>query len=142
MGRRSKAHAALQSLGDARDVAGSAVSTVRDHAAAAGDNVGSAVTSVLDSAAERGRRSRKKAQKKARKQAGSVRSSTQNTVYGARRQSARQLRKAAAVVEKRAAQLDRPKRRRGRLLATAAAVAAVGVVAVRSRREPAKPELH
>ena len=136
MGRSRKAHAGLQNVGDVRDLAGSAVETVRDHATAAGESVGSAVTAVLDTVATRGRRARKKAQKKARKQSRSVRSTAQSSVDGARRQSARQLRKAAVKaadqLEKRAAQLDQPKHRRGRVLKAGVALAALGVVAAKS----------
>jgi hypothetical protein len=136
MGRSRKAHAGLQNVGDVRDLAGSAVETVRDHATAAGESVGSAVTSALDAVAARGRRARKKAQKKARKQSRSVRSTAQSSVDGARRQSARQLRKAAVKaadqLEKRAAQLDQPKHRRGRVLKAGVALAALGVVAAKS----------
>ncbi|PZS20916.1 MAG: hypothetical protein DLM57_00200 [Pseudonocardiales bacterium] len=136
MGRKSKVQAALPSASEARDLAGSAVETVREHAAAAGGSVGSAVTSAFDIVAERSRRARKKARKKARKQTRSARSTAQSTVHSARRQSARQLRKAAAIAaeqaEKRAAQLDPPKRRRGAgLLAVGVAIAA-GVAAART----------
>ena len=99
MGRSRKAHAGLQNVGDVRDLAGSAVETVRDHATAAGESVGSAVTSALDTVAARGRGARKKAQKKARKQSRSVRSTAQSSVDGARRQSARQLRNLQSLVE-------------------------------------------
>ena len=136
MGRSRKAHAGLQNVGDVRDLAGSAVETVRDHATAAGESVGSAVTSALDTVAARGRGARKKAQKKARKQSRSVRSTAQSSVDGARRQSARRLRKAAVKaadqLEKRAAQLDQPKHRRGRVLKAGVALAALGVVAAKS----------
>ena len=136
MGRSRKAHAGLQNVGDVRDLAGSAVETVRDHATADGESVGSAVTSALDTVAARGRGARKKAQKKARKQSRSVRSTAQSSVDGARRQSARQLRKAAVKaadqLEKRAAQLDQPTHRRGRVLKAGVALAALGVVAAKS----------
>lgn len=143
MGRNRSAHATAQHVGEAGDLAGSAVETVRDHAAAAGESVGNAVTSALDVVAARGRRARKKA----RKQAKSVRSTTRSGVQDARRQSARQLRKAAAKaadqIEKRAAQLDQPtKHRRGRVLTAVFALAALGVVAARSlgNKDPAPHE--
>ena len=136
MGRKSKVGQTLQQhVGEADGLAGSAVEAVREHAAAAGESVGSAVTSALDTVAERSRRARKKAQKKARKQAGSMRSTPQDTVDSARRRSARRLRSAAATTaeqaERRAAQLDAPKRRRGRLVATGVALAAAVLAAVK-----------
>lgn len=138
MGRRSKVREGLPSAGEARDFAGSAVEAVREHASSAGEGVGS-VMSALDEVVARSRRARKKARKKAHKQAKSARSAAQSTVDSARRQSARKLRKAAAAAaaaaeraEKRAAQLDKPKRRRGRVLATGLAIAAIGVAAAKS----------
>ncbi len=126
MGRKSKVQRALQQHAeDAQGVAGSAVEAVREHATAAGESVGSAVSSALGGAAARSRRARKKARKQAHKQADAVRTTAQSRVRGARRQSARQLRKAAE-------QLDQPKRRRGRLLAGGVAIAAVGVTAARA----------
>lgn len=130
MGRNKKANETRQNAAEVRDLAGSAVETVREHAAAAGESVGSAVTSALDASAARSRRARKKA----RKQAGSL----QDSVQGARRRSARQLRKATAKaadeLEKRAAQLDQaPEHRRGRVLAAAIAVAALGAGAAAAR---------
>lgn len=126
MGRKNKVQQALQQhAGEAQGLAGSAVETVREHATAAGESVGSAVSSAIEGAAARSRRARKKARKKAHKQADSVRSAAQTRVLGARRQSARQLRKAAA-------QVDEPKRRRGRVLAAGVAIAAVGVTAART----------
>jgi hypothetical protein len=136
MGRKRKVQRTLQhNVGEARDLAGSAVESVREHATSAGGTVGGAVTSAFDDVAARSRRARKKARKKARKQTSAARSTAQSTVQSARRQSARQLRKAAAIAadqaEKRAAQLDPPKRRRGRVLTAGLALAAIGAVAAK-----------
>jgi len=147
MGRTSKVERAVhQHAGEANGLAGSAVEAVREHATAAGESVSSAVTSALDTVAERSRRARKKAQKKARKQARSMRSTAQDTVDSARRRSARRLRKAGATAaeqaERRAAQLDAPKRRRGRLLATGVALAAAALAAAKflgGKHEPEPP---
>jgi vacuolar-type H+-ATPase subunit H len=128
-----KLRGAVPSADDARDFAGSAVETVREHASSAGESAVGAVTAALDDAAARSRRARKKARRKAHKQAQSARTTAQETVYSARRQSARQLRKAAAAAEKRAAQLDAPKRRRGRVFAALVAISAVGFAAAKSR---------
>jgi hypothetical protein len=143
MGRTSKVERALQQhAGEANGLAGSAVEAVREHATAAGESVSSAVTSALDTVAERSRRARKKARKKARKQARSMRATAQDTVDGARRRSARRLRGAAEQAERQAAQLDAPKRRRGRLVATGVALAAAALAAAKffgGKREPDPP---
>lgn len=142
MGRKSKVEGApRQHAADANGLAGSAVEAVREHAAAAGESVGSAVTSALDTVTERSRRARKKAQKKAGKQARSMRSTAQDTVDSARRGSARRLRGAAERADKRAAQLDAPKRRRGRrLVATVLALGAAAVAAAKFRGGKHEPE--
>jgi hypothetical protein len=142
MGRTSKVERALhQHAGEANGLVGSAVEAVREHATAAGESVSTAVTSALDTVAERSRRARKKAQKKARKQARSMRSTAQDTVDSARRRSARRLRGAAEQAEGRAAQLDAPKRRRGRVVATGVALAAAAFAAkfLGGKREPDPP---
>jgi hypothetical protein len=143
MGRKSKVEGALrQHAGDANGLADSAVEAVREHAAAAGESVGSAVTAALDTVTERSRRARKKAQKRARKQARSMRSTAQDTVDSARRRSARRLRGAAERAERRAAQLDAPKRRRGRLVAAVLALGAAALAAAKIRggkQEPNPP---
>ncbi len=118
---------------------GSAVEAVREQATAAGESVGSAVTSAIDTVAERGRRARRKAQKNARKQSRSVRSTARDTVDSARRRSARRLRKAAEQAERRAAQLDAPKRRRSRLVATGVALAAAALAAAKFRGAKHEP---
>src|SRR6266704_6863602 len=138
MGRKSNVQRALhQHAGEAHGLAGSAVDAVREQATAAGESVGSAVTSAIDTVAERGRRARRKAQKKARKQSRSVRSTARDTVDSARRRSARRLRKAATTAaeqaERRAAQIDAPKRHRGRLVATGVALAAAALAATKFR---------
>ncbi len=138
MGRKSKVQRALHHhVGEAHGLAGSAVEAVREQAASAGESVGSAVTSALDTVAERGRRARKKARKNARKQSRSVRTTARDTVDSARRGSARRLRKAGATAtewaESQAAQIDPPKRRRGRLVATGVVLAAAAVAAAKAR---------
>ena len=140
MGRKSNVQRALhQHAGEAHGLAGSAVDAVREQATAAGESVGSAATYTLDTVAERGRRARRKAQKNARKQSRSVRSTARDTVDSARRRSARRLRKAAEQAERRAAQLDAPQRRRGRLVATGVALAAVALAATKFRSAKHEP---